>query len=319
MAHDHAHHGHHHGHGGHSHAAPDVSGRVLGAAVGLTLAFVAIEALAGWFAHSLALISDAGHNLADAAALGLSWYAIRVAVKPSHQGMTFGYRRVEVFAALINGVSLVMIAALVAWEAVARLVNPRSADGRTMIVVAAAAIVLNVVISMWLRAASSSNINVRSAYLHMLGDAVAALGVVIAGVIVLTTNLQWADPVVSLLIAGLIVYTSWDVLRESTTILMEGTPAGLNMPGVAQAIAGVSGVRGVHDLHVWVLGPGVVACSCHVVVGEQSIREGQQVLRSVVRELEQRFEITHTTVQVEVEGCERDDMYCVARKASARS
>jgi len=315
MAHDHT----HHGHGGHSHAAPDVSGTVLGAAVGLTLAFVAVEALSGWFAHSLALISDAGHNLADAAALGLSWYAIRVAGKPSHQGMTFGYRRVEVFAALINGLSLVMIAAVVAWEAVARIIHPDLADGRTMIVVAAAAIVLNVVISVWLRAASTHNINVRSAYVHMLGDAVAALGVVIAGIIVLTTNVLWADPVVSLLIAGLIVYTSWDVLRESATILLEGTPSGLNMPEVAQAITGVAGVRSVHDLHVWVLGPGVVSCSCHILVAEQSIRDGQQVLRSVVRELEHRFGITHTTVQIEVEGCEVNDMYCVARKASARS
>jgi cobalt-zinc-cadmium efflux system protein len=292
---------------------------VLGAAVALTLAFVVVEAVSGWFAHSLALISDAGHNLADAAALGLSWYAIRVAGKRSHQGMTFGYRRVEVFAALINGASLVMIAAVVAWEAVARIIHPDLADGRTMIVVATAAIVLNVLISVWLQAASKDNINVRSAYLHMLGDAVAALGVVIAGIIVLTTNVLWADPVVSLLIAGLIVYTSWDVLRESATILLEGTPSGLDMPEVAHAITGVAGVRGVHDLHVWVLGPGVVACSCHIVVAEQSVREGQQVLRSVVRELEHRFAITHTTVQIEVEGCEVDDMYCVARKASARS
>jgi len=292
---------------------------VLGSAVGLTLAIVAIEAISGWYAHSLALISDAGHNLADAAALGLSWYAIRVAGKPSHQGMTFGYRRVEVFAALINGLSLVMIAAVIAWEAVTRLVHPRPADGETMIVVAAAAIVLNVVISLWLHAGSKDNINVRSAYMHMLGDAVAALGVVIAGVVVLTTSLQWADPVVSLLIAGLIVYTSWDVLRESATILLEGTPAGLNMPEVARTIAGIDGVRSVHDLHVWVLGPGVVSCSCHIVVAEQSIRQGQQVLREVVRELEYHFSITHTTVQVEAEGCEVNDMYCVARKASARS
>ena len=306
MAHDHAHGAH--SHAGHSHAAPDVSGTVLGAAVGLTLAFVAVEAVSGWFAHSLALISDAGHNLADAAALGLSWYAIRVAGKPSHPGMTFGYRRVEVFAALINGLSLVMIAAVVAWEAIARIIHPDLADGRTMIVVAAAAIVLNVLISVWLQAASKDNINIRSAYLHMLGDAVAALGVVIAGIIVLTTNVLWADPVVSLLIAGLIVYTSWDVLRESATILLEGTPAGLNVSEVAQAIAGVAGVRSVHDLHVWCLGPGVVACSCHIVVAEQSIRDGQQVLRSVVRELEHHFEITHTTVQIEVEGCEVNDM-----------
>ena len=291
----------------------------MGVAVALTLAFVVIEAVAGWIAHSLALISDAGHNLADAAALGLSWYAIRIATKPSHEGMTFGYRRVEVFAALVNGLSLVLIAAVIAWEAIVRLRQPDEANGGTMIGVALSAIVLNVLISVWLHRGSKDNLNIRSAYLHMLGDAVAALGVVIAGVLVLTTGAQWADPVVSLVIAVAIVYSSYGVLRESATILLEGTPPGLDMTAVGDAIRSVDGVRNVHDLHVWVLGPGVVACSCHVLVGEQSIREGQQVLRGVVHKLEHHFHITHTTVQVEVEGCAVDDMYCVARRASAKA
>jgi len=307
MAHDHS---HHHGSAGHSHAPSNVPGRMMGAAVALTLAFVVIEVVAGWFAHSLALISDAGHNLADSAALGLSWYALRIAAKPSHEGMTFGYRRVEVFAALINGLSLIMIAGVIAWESVARLVQPTLSDGRTMIAVALSAIVLNVLISVWLHSGAKDNLNIRSAYLHMLGDAVAAFGVVVAGVIVLTTGATWADPVVSLIVSGLIVYTSWEVLRESATILLEGTPSGLDMTAVVRAITEVGGVRGVHDLHVWVIGPGVVACSCHIVVAEQSIRDGQQVLRAVVQELEHHFHITHTTVQVEVEGCEVNDMYC---------
>ena len=315
MSHAHA----DHGHAGHSHAPPDVSGRVMGTAVALTLAFVVVEAVAGWLAHSLALISDAGHNLADAAALGLSWYAIRIATKPSHERMTFGYRRVEVFAALVNGLSLVAIAAVIGWEAVVRLRRPDEANGLTMIWVALSAIVLNVLISVWLHRGSKDNLNIRSAYLHMLGDAVAAFGVVIAGVLVLTTGAQWADPVVSLVIAVAIIYSSYGVLRESATILLEGTPAGLDMVAVSDAIRNVDGVRNVHDLHVWVLGPGVVACSCHILVGEQSIREGQQVLRAVVDELERHFHITHTTVQVEVEGCEVDDMYCVARKASPKN
>lgn len=316
MSHDHAHAAH--GHAGHSHAPKDIPGRVMGTAVVLTLAFVVVEAVAGWFAHSLALISDAGHNLADAAALGLSWYAIRVAARPSHQGMTFGYRRVEIFAALINGLSLVMIAAVIVWEAIARLVHPDIADGRTMIVVAMSAIVLNVLIGVWLHGGSKDNLNIRSAYLHMIGDAVAALGVVIAGAVLLMTGASWVDPLVSLIIAVLIVYSSWGVLRESATILLEGTPSGLDMDAVSDAIRNVDGVRNVHDLHVWVLGPGVVACSCHIIVAEQSVREGQQVLRAVVHELEHHFHITHTTVQVEVEGCAVDDMYCVARTFPAR-
>ena len=291
----------------------------MGAAVTLTLAFVIVEALFGWFAHSLALLSDAGHNLADAAALGFSWYALWIANKPSHQGMTFGYHRVGVFAALANALSLVLIAALIGWEAIARIRQPEAANGVVMIGVAAAAIVVNLMIGLWLHSGSKNDLNIRSAYLHMLGDAVSAFGVVIAGVLVAATNTRLADPVVSLLIAVLILYSSYGVLIESATVLLEGTPAGLDMTAVIGAIKSVGGVLDVHDLHVWMVGPGVVACSCHIVVNEQSVREGQQVLRAVVHDIEHRFHITHTTVQVEVEGCDATDMYCMGQHAGGRS
>jgi len=245
----------------------------MGAAVAMTIAFVVAEALAGWFGHSLALLSDAGHNLADAAALALSWYALRMATKPSHHGMTFGYHRVGVFAALVNAVSLVFIALVIGWEAVARIRAPEPASGALMIGVAAAAIVVNAAISIRLRGGARHDINVRSAYLHMIGDAVSAGGVVVAGVLVAVTHTTVADPIVSLLIAGLILYSSYDVLRESATVLLEGTPASIDMPGVIAAIKDVTGVLDVHDLHVWMVGPGVIACSCHIVVGEQSVRE----------------------------------------------
>ena len=287
----------------------------MGAAVTLTVAFVVVEALFGWFAHSLALLSDAGHNLADAAALGFSWYALWIANKPSHEGMTFGYHRVGVFAALANALSLVLIAALIGWEAIARIRQPEAANGVVMIGVAAAAIVVNLVIGLWLHRGAKDDLNIRSAYLHMLGDAISAFGVVIAGVLVAATHTRMADPIVSLLIAVLILYSSYGVLIESATVLLEGTPAGLDMTAVIGAIKSVGGVLDVHDLHVWMVGPGVVACSCHIVVNEQSVREGQQVLRAVVQNIEHRFNITHTTVQVEVEGCEADDMYCMGRTA----
>ena len=313
MTHDHA-----HGHG-HSHVPPSVSGPTMGAAVALTLVFVVVEGLCGWFAHSLALLSDAAHNLADAAALGFSWYALWMSAKPSHHGMTFGYHRVGVFAALANAVSLVVMAVLIGWEAIARIREPEAANGLVMVGVAGAAIVVNVVIGVWLHKASKHDLNIRAAYLHMVGDAVSAFGVVIAGVLVATTQAPWADPVVSLLIAALILYSSYGVLRESSTVLLEGTPAGMAMPAVIAVIKNVDGVLDVHDLHVWMVGPGVVACSCHIVVAEQSVREGQQVLRAVVRDIEQRFQITHTTVQVEVEGCAADDMYCTGRRPAVRS
>jgi len=227
--------------------------------------------------------------------------------------MTFGYHRVGVFAALANAVSLVVIAVLIGWEAIARIREPEIASGSVMIGVAVAAIVVNLLIVLWLHDGSKDDLNIRSAYLHMLGDAVSAFGVVIAGILVATMRATLADPVVSLLIAGLIFYGSYGVLRESATVLLEGTPSGMDMPAVIAAIKSVTGVIDVHDLHVWMVGPGVVACSCHMLVAEQSIREGQQVLRAVVHDIEHRFHITHTTVQVEVEGCEADDMYCTGQ------
>ena len=288
----------------------------MGTAVTLTLVFVVVEALGGWRAHSLALLSDAGHNLADAAALGFSWYALWISSKPSHHGMTFGYHRVGIFAALVNAVSLVVIAVFIGWEAIARIRHPEIANGAVMIGVAAAAVVMNVVIGVWLHKGAKQDMNVHSAYLHMLGDAVSAFGVVVAGVLVTTTGARLADPIVSLLIAGLILYSSYGTLSESATVLLEGTPVGVDMPAVIAAIRAVGGVLDVHDLHVWMVGPGVVACSCHVLVAEQSVREGQQVLRAVVHDLEHRFHITHTTVQVEVEGCDANDMYCMGQRSS---
>jgi len=287
----------------------------MAAAVAVTLAFVVAEATAGALAHSLALMSDAGHNLADAAALGFSWYAIVVARRKSHHGMTFGYHRVGVFAALVNAVSLMAIAVVIGWEAVSRLRQPEPSSGPLMIGVAATAIVVNVAIGLWLHRGAERDLNVRSAYLHMIGDAMSAAGVVFAGILVVWTGTPWADPIVSMLIAALILASSYGVLRESATVLLEGTPAGLHMPDVIATIKSVAGVLDVHDLHVWMVGPGVVACSCHILVAEQSVREGQQVLRAVVHEVEHRFQITHTTVQVEVEGCEPNDMYCSGGRA----
>jgi cobalt-zinc-cadmium efflux system protein len=306
-----------HTHGGHSHShvSRGTPERTLRSALVLTLVFVAVEALCGWFGPSLALLSDAGHNLADAASLGFSWYALSMATKRSHHGMTFGYHRVGVLAAVVNAVSLVVIALLIGWEGVDRIRHPMAANGRLMVGVAGMALVINLLIGLWLHEDSKDDINIRSAYLHQIGDAASAFGVVIAGAVVATTGQSLADPIVSLLIAGLILYSSYGVLTEGATVLLEGTPAGTDMPAVIAAIKGVAGVLDVHDLHVWMVGPGVVACSCHIIVAEQSVREGQQVLRAVVDELKRRFHITHTTVQVEVEGCEDNDMYCIAERS----
>ena len=306
-SHDHAG-AHGHSHGSHSHAS--VTDKRMGLAVLLTALFVAGEATAGWLGHSVALFSDAGHNFADALALGFSWYALKIASRPSCAQRTFGYHRVGILAALVNAVSLVVIAFFIAYEAVTRLLHPEPVHGTVMIGVAAAAVVINVLIAMWLHHGAEHDLNVRSAYLHMIGDAASACAVIVAGVIVTVSHSPLADPVVSFVIAALILWSSWGILKESVNVLLEASPAGMDMTAVQRAISDVSGVLDVHDLHVWTVGPGVVACSCHILVAEQAISSGQQVLRAVIAELDQRFHINHTTVQIEVEGCEATDMYC---------
>jgi cobalt-zinc-cadmium efflux system protein len=305
---------HDHAHGGHSHGVPaGVSTTKLAAAVLLTLAFVAGEAAAGAWAHSLALWSDAGHNFADAVALAFSWYALWIAKKPAHAGMTFGYHRVGILAALVNAVSLVVIAILIAWEAVDRLRHPVPSHGGPMIVVAAVAVVLNLVIGLWLQAGAKHDLNVRSAYLHMMGDALSAVGVVAAGLVVLFWGSPLADPLVSFLIAGLILWSSWGILKESVNVLLEGTPAGVDLARVGAVAGNVAGVLNVHDLHVWTVGPGAIACSCHILVVEQGIRSGQEIRARVARALREEFNITHSTIQVEVDGHGDNALLCTLR------
>lgn len=318
MAHDcssptHAHHHGHHGPHAHDLFAQGETGK-LRAALALTAAFVVGEAIVAYFAHSLALFSDACHNLADAAALGFSWYALWIAQKPSHTGMTYGYHRVGILAALVNAVSLVVIALGIFWEGVSRWRHPEPVNGWLMVWAAMAAVGVNATIGAWLHAGAKHDINVRSAYLHMLGDALSAFGVVVAGLVVVLCGARGADPVASIVIGGLILWSSWGALKESVNVLLEGTPVGLDMAAVEQAIVTVPGVLNVHDLHVWTVGPGVIACSCHVLVAEQTIREGQQILKSVVDELGHHFGISHTTVQVEAEGHEAAEMYCTLRR-----
>ncbi len=287
-----------------------MSKRKMAAAVALTTLFVIGEAVAGYFTHSLALLSDAGHNLADALALGLSWYALSIATKPSDSQRTFGYHRVAILAALGNAVSLVVIALIIFWKAAQRLGAPHEVHSGPMIVMALVAIAVNGIIAMWLHHGAKHDVNVRSAYLHMLGDAASAFGVVIAGIVIALTGRFIADPIASLLIGALILWSSWGILKETIHILLEGSPLGLNMDDLEKTIRAVDGVLNFHDLHVWTVGPGVIACSCHIVVAAQSIQSGQKIMRAVAEELEHDFNINHATIQVEVEACEADEMYC---------
>src|SRR5437762_9247893 len=305
---------------GHNHGnTATLTGRRLGLSIGITLLFVLVEAVSGYFSHSLALLSDAGHNLADALALVFSWYGIWIARRPSTAQRTFGYHRVGILAALVNAVSLVLIALLIFWEALNRLRHPGPVQTTPMIVVALIAILMNTTISLWLKSAARNDLNVRSAYLHMLGDAVSAAGVVVAGVIIAISGTAIADPMVSILIGILILWSSWGILTESVNVLLEAIPKGMDMADVEKTISGVHGVLAVHDLHVWTVGSGMVCCSCHVMVNEQSVRSGENVLRAVTEKLQHHFGIAHATIQVEVEGCDPDDMYCITRASEHAS
>jgi cobalt-zinc-cadmium efflux system protein len=301
---------------GHSHGnSAALTGRRLSFSILITLVFVLGEGIAGYFSHSLALVSDAGHNFADALALVFSWYGIWIARRPSTAQRTFGYHRVGILAALINAVSLVVIALLIFWEAINLLRHPEPVHTTPMIVVALIAILINSIISLWLRSEAKKDLNLRSAYLHMLGDAISAAGVVAAGLVIALTGASIADPVVSILIGILILWSSWGILKEAVNVLLEAIPKGMNMANVEETIGGVHGVLAVHDLHVWTIGSGMICCSCHIMVNEQSVRSGENVLRAVTEELQHHFGIAHTTIQVEVEGCEPNDMYCVTRAA----
>jgi cobalt-zinc-cadmium efflux system protein len=301
---------------GHSHDhGATLTGRRLLLSVLITVVFVVGEAITGYFSNSLALMSDAGHNFADALALTLSWYGLWIASRPSSAKHSYGYHRVGILTALVNAVALVVIALLVFWEAISRLRHPEPVQSTPMIIVALIAILLNTVISLWLRKAAKHDLNVRSAYMHMLGDAISAAGVVVAGVVVAFTGTSIADPVVSILIGVLILWSSWRILKESVNVLLEGIPEGMDMWVVEQTITDVHGVLAVHDLHVWTVGSGMICCSCHITVEEQSVRSGENVLRAVTKELEHDFGISHTTIQVEVGGCEPNDMFCVMKVA----
>lgn len=277
----------------------------------LTLLFVIGELIAGYYANSLALISDAGHNFADALALILAWYGIWIAKRPADDKRTFGYHRTGIFAALINALTLIMIAIMIAYEAIVRLHTPNlPVNGVIMMSTAAIALSLNLIISYILAGDAKHNLNIRGAYLHMLGDAAAAVGVIAAGIIIKLTGWSLADPVISFIISVLILWSSWGLLSESTNILLEGSPSHLDMAKITTAIKNTPGVLNVHDLHIWTVSSGIIACSCHLLVAEQSIRSGQQVLKTVADMLQHHFAIDHTTIQIEVEGCDPVDMYC---------
>ncbi len=288
--------------GSHAHTE-GISSNKMWIATAITFAFCLGEALIGYQSNSLALMSDAGHNFADALALALSAFALWIATKPADNKRTFGYHRVGILAALVNAIGLVAMAAIIFWEAIQRLQAPEHVQSGPMIWVAMLAIILNSGIAWWLSAAAKEDLNIRSAYLHMLGDAAASLGVVIAGVIIMFTSWFIADPIVSIIFALLVLWSSWSIFTESIHMLLEGTPVGMDLDEVKLAIGKVIGVLSVHDLHVWTVSSGLITATCHIVVVEQSVSSSEKIIQDVAHTLEHDFKISHTAIQVEIKDC----------------
>jgi len=309
MQHDHH---QHDGHDHHSHAGPSRAGEGRRLSLALAIAVVAmlVEALGGWASNSLALLSDAGHMMADAGAIALSLFALRVGAKPADAQRTYGYYRLEILAALVNGMILFAIAAGIAIEGYHRLLNPEPVQVKAVLGIACAGIVLNG-LGMWItHSGEGASMNLRSTFLHLAGDLLNSVGVLISGGLIALTDKLAVDPIVSFLIAGTIVWSAIRLCREAVHVLLEGVPSHLSVPDVEGALGKVAGVEAVHDMHVWTITSGMVALSCHIVVvcDGPGCRSHDQILTDAKAVLKEKFAIEHTTIQFESESFRHEEL-----------
>src|SRR3984893_1710540 len=267
-------------------------------ALALTCVILVVELAGGLASHSLALLSDAGHVLTDLFALGLAWFAVEQAKRPADQRRSYGYQRVGILAAPVNAVTLIGIVVVIAVEAVRRLASPEPVQGGIVSVTALVGIAINAFVAFGLKGDTRS-LNMRAALMHVTGDIGASLGVVVAGAVILLTGWLYIDPLLSLAIAVLIAFGAWRIVRETVNLLLEGTPSDINLGAVTSEITNTNRVTGMHDLHVWALSSDEMALSCHVVVGDLPLADAEHIVRDLEKRLCARFDIGHTTIQVE--------------------
>lgn len=279
------------------------SARVLRYSVAATCFYVLLTVVAGIRAHSLALLSEAGHNVSDVLALLLSWVAVFIQMRPPNAKKTFGYHRAGVLAAFLNALTLVLVAIFIFYEAVERLKTPVTVHPRLMIWVAVIGVIMNGAIAFFLIRASR-DVNMRSAFIHQLGDTLSTAAVIVGGWFILWTGRTWIDPVLSIGIGFLILWSSWGIIRETLNILLEGIPHGMSVEKITAAIQAVKGVNDVHDVHVWSIGSDTHALSCHISIEDIPPSESEAILREVNQLLASRFHIHHTTIQFENAVCE---------------
>jgi len=277
--------------------------RKLGQVILLTGAVLVVELVGGFLSNSLALLSDAGHVFTDLLALGLAWGAARQALKPATAQMTYGYHRWGVLAALINSISLLGISAAIFYEAFQRVGHPEPVKGPLMLAVAAVGLLANLYVILRLRGLGERNINLRAALWHAGWDALASLGVIVGGVLILLTGKYWFDPAVSFAIGAIILGGAWRILREGISVILEAPPPHLDPHDVGRAIEAISGIRGVHDLHIWSIAPGFSALSCHLWVDDLPVSQGSRITAEVKEMVEKKFGIRHATLQLECPSC----------------
>src|SRR6266702_4283351 len=283
---------------------------------------LAAELIGGYLANSLALLSDAGHVLTDIFALGLAWFATAQAERPANASKTFGYHRVGILAALVNAVTLIVIALVILWEAWSRFQHPEKVQPLVMFLSAGIGIAVNLYIGFGLRS-EGDNLNVRAATLHVFGDVGASVAVIVAGVVILLTGWYPADPILSIGIAGLIAVGAWRILRETTDILLEAVPKDINLSKLVRDLMRVRGVQDVHDLHVWCITSGMYALSCHASIADVPPSESASILRALETMLSEKYCIGHTAIQFECHAheeayCSVDGLYCQLESAGER-
>lgn len=299
--------GHNHaddgGHAGHAHGvSADADARALAISLGLIVGFMAVEVGVGVIAHSLALLSDAGHMLTDAAAIGLSIVAVRLAQRPAKGVWTFGFKRVEILSAQFNGATLLVLAGFIVYEAIRRLVSPPHVRGGLILAIALIGIVVNLVATWTLAKANRQSLNVEGSFQHIVTDLYAFIGTAIAAGVILATGFARADPLASLLVAGLMLHSSYGLLRDSGRVFLEAAPQRLDPQAIGPAMVAVPGVVEIHDLHVWEVTSGFPSLSAHVLVRREN--DCHAARRDLATMLRDRFEIEHTTLQVDHQGKE---------------
>ncbi|HXZ05706.1 MAG TPA: cation diffusion facilitator family transporter [Ktedonobacteraceae bacterium] len=301
------------GHKGHNHTH-GLARKSLRFAFFLTLIILLAELIGGLLANSLALVSDAGHVVTDIFALGLAWFATVQAERPPNARKTFGYHRVGILAAMVNAVTLIVISFAILLEAVQRFQHPEKVQPQIMFLAAGIGIVINLIIGFGLLK-ESNNLNVRAAMLHVFGDVGASIGVIVAGVIILFTGWTIVDPLLSVGIAVLIAIGAWQILRETTDILLESVPKGISMPGLVKDMKSVEGIKDVHDLHVWSITSNMYALSCHALIDNLPPSDSSAILQSLNTMLSEKYHIGHVTIQFECDPhqeayCAVNGLYC---------